>query len=238
MNTGVQDVHNVAWKIAAVLQDWAGPGLLDSYDVERRPVARINADRSLENSRMVGRINRSAMEGGAQSAQAVAASRRYGNFTGMDLGFHYDRGALIDDGTPPPAPDDPVIDYLPTARPGHRAPHARLEREGREISTLDLFDGLFTLLAGSGGSDWRDTASRVAQSHGVPLHAFTVGSGAGATSSDLHELDRVWPELYGIGTRGAVLVRPDGHVAWRTTTGHADPRAEIDSVLRRILSRM
>ena len=236
MNTGVQDVHNLAWKIAALLQGWAGPGLLDSYDVERRPVARTNADRSLENSRMVGRINRSAMEGGAQAAQAVAASRRYGNFTGMDLGFHYEHGALIDDGTAPPVVDDPVIDYVPIARPGHRAPHARLERDGREISTLDLFDGSFTLLAGSGAADWRGAAGDVARSLGVPLHAFTIGSD-GEASADLRDLDHEWPELYGVGTRGAVLVRPDGHVAWRSAAGHADPRAEIDSVLRRILAR-
>ena len=237
MNTGVQDVHNLSWKIAGVLEGWAGPGLLDSYDAERRPIARTNADRSLENSRMVGRINRAAMAGGDgdDSRQAVAASRRYGNFTGMDLGFHYDRGALIGDGTEPPAVDDPVIDYLPTARPGHRAPHARLERGGREISTLDLFDGAFPLLAGSVGAQWRDAASEVARPLGVPLGAFTVGSAD--ADADLIDVDRVWQQLYGVGAHGAVLVRPDGHVAWRSAAGHADPRAEIDSALRQILAR-
>jgi hypothetical protein len=234
MNTGVQDVHNLAWKIAAVLDGWAGPGLLDSYDIERRPVARTNADRSLENSRMVGRINRTAMAGG-DSEQAVAASRRYGNFTGMDLGFHYERGALVPDGAAPPVVDDPVIDYAPTARPGHRAPHVRLEREGKEISTLDLFDDSFTLLAGSGPSagDWCDAGRAVARTLGAPLHAFTVGPDGG----DLRDAEGRWRDLYGVGPTGAVLVRPDGHVGWRSGAGVNDRAAEVESALRRILAR-
>src|SRR6185503_14350027 len=118
--------------------------------------ARTNADRSLENSRMVGRINRTAVGGGGDAGQAVAASRRYGNFTGMDLGFRYEHGALVPDGTAAPEVEDPVIDYAPTARPGHRAPHLALQYQGREISTLDLFDGSFTLLAGDSGRDWCD----------------------------------------------------------------------------------
>ena len=126
---------------------WAGPAILDSYDAERRPVARTNADRSLENSRMVGRINRTAVEGGGDSRQAVAASRRYGNFTGMDLGFRYEHGALVPDGTRRPRP--PTRDRLCAARRGRGTARrtCALQHQGREISTLDLFDGSFTLLA-------------------------------------------------------------------------------------------
>jgi putative polyketide hydroxylase len=250
MNTGVQDVHNLAWKLAGVLAGWAGPGLLDSYQIERRPVARTNADRSLENSRMVGRINRAAERmvstirsaadigaedgaSGAEAQKAVAASRRYGNFTGMDLGFHYERGALVPDGTAPPEVGDPVIDYEPTARPGHRAPHLRLERDGREISTLDLFDGSFTLLAGAAGATgpvWREAGLAIASRLGVPLQAFTVGPGG-----DLDDPERRWAELYGVGPRGAVLVRPDGHVGWRAGGHASDCEEELDGALRRIL---
>jgi 2-polyprenyl-6-methoxyphenol hydroxylase-like FAD-dependent oxidoreductase len=232
MNTGVQDVHNLAWKMAGVLAGWAGPGLLDSYETERRPVARTNADRSLDNSRMVGRINR-ARE--ADARQAVAASRRYGNFTGMDLGFHYEEGALVPDGTAPTTVADPVVDYEPTARPGHRAPHLRLELHGREISTLDLFDGSFTLLAPETGAPWRDAARAAARRLGVPLQAFTVGPGG-----DLEDRERRWPDLYGVGAHGAVLVRPDGHVAWRAggeAGANHDHAAAIDRVLTQILGR-
>jgi hypothetical protein len=266
MNTGVQDVHNLAWKLAGVLGGWAGPAILDSYQVERRPIARSNADRSLENSRMVGRINRAAermantmrstahdfgaedgaapgvmnitpsarMFSGAEdgAARAVAASKRYGNVTGMDLGFRYEEGALVPDGTAPPEVADPVIDYAPTARPGHRAPHLRLERSGRELSTLDLFDGSFTLLAGAAGPAWRNAARTAARKLGVPLQAFTVGAGG-----DLEDPERQWADLYGVGPSGAVLVRPDGHVGWRASGENADCDAVLDHALRRIVDR-
>jgi len=232
MNTGVQDVHNLAWKLAGVLAGWAGPGILDSYDVERRPVARTNADRSLDNSRMVGRINRAAVAGEADSRQAVAASRRYGNFTGMDLGFHYERGAVVPDGTAPPEGADPVMDYVPTARPGHRAPHLRVEHAGREISTLDLLDGSFTVLAGPQGHRWCDAGRAAASRLGAPLRAFTVGP-----QGDLLDPDSRWLELYGVGPAGAVLVRPDGHVGWRSAGGNAAGDAELDRALARILCR-
>ena len=164
--------------------------------------------------------------------QAVAASRRYGNFTGMDLGFRYEHGALVPDGTAAPEAADPVIDYAPTARPGHRAPHLALQYQGREISTLDLFDGSFTLLAGASGRDWCDASRAAARSLRVPLHAYVVGP-----SGDLRDRDDRWPELYGVGRAGAVLVRPDGHVGWRCAGGAPSGEAELEAVLRRILAR-
>jgi 2-polyprenyl-6-methoxyphenol hydroxylase-like FAD-dependent oxidoreductase len=232
MNTGVQDVHNLGWKLAAVLAGWAGAGLLASYEVERRPVARANADRSLDNSRMVGRINRAALAGESDSREAVSASRRYGNFLGMDLGFCYERGALVPDGTSPATVNDPVIEYVPAARPGHRAPHVWLARAGREISALDLFDGGFTLLAGSAGDGWRDAGAAAALRLGVPLQAFTVGP-----RGDLEDPQGRWPDLYEVGPAGAVLVRPDGHVGWRSPGGAPDPTGALGRALERILAR-
>ena len=138
----------------------------------------------------------------------------------MDLGFHYEDGALVPDGTAPPEVADPVIDYVPTARPGHRAPHLRLEHNRREISTLDLFDGSFTLLAGAAGLPWREPSRAAARRLGVPLQAFTVGPGG-----DLEDPERRWPALYGVGGEGAVLVRPDGHVGWRTGGQTSDREA-------------
>ena len=250
MNTGAQDVHNLAWKLAAVLEGWAGPRLLDSYDVERRPVARTNADRSLDNSRMVARINRAALSGDAASREAVAASRRYGNFTGMDLGFHYEHGALVADGTAPPAVTDPVVDYSPTARPGHRAPHVRLRHGAKEISTLDLFDDRLTLLAGVRGRQWVQSVRRVAAVLGVPLHAFAVGSRgelereqAEREDRDLEDVEDRWRAAYGVTSTGAAVVRPDGHVAWRSpeglpVSGPSSDRApeEYEATLKQVLA--
>ena len=238
MNTGVQDVHNLAWKLQGVLAGWAGDELLDSYETERRPVARTNADRSLDNSRMVARINRAALAGGAGSEAggagseaggadaegAVAASRRYGNFMGMDLGFHYGAGALVADGSDAPEVEDVVVDYVPTARPGHRAPHFALQCDGVEISSLDLFDRSFTLLTGREGAPWAAAATAVSDESGLPLRAWEVE-------------EEGWEELYGVGPSGAVLVRPDGHVAWRTTSRAATPESELREVVRRVSGR-
>jgi hypothetical protein len=172
MNTGIQDAHNLAWKLAGVLRGWAGPALLDTYETERAPVARVNIARSLENFLMVAQIGAAARaqanarqerasDPGASTpgrlpdadtatdpAAAVRGSRRYGNFLGLDLGFAYENGAVIPDGSAAPEVDDSVADYVPTARPGHRAPHIVLERVTTEVSTLDLFGTAFPLLAG------------------------------------------------------------------------------------------
>ena len=285
MNTGVQDVHNLAWKLALVMNGVAGAALLDSYEAERRPVARFNADRSLENSRMVGRINRAARSGGTDGAQAVAESRRYGNFTGMDIGFHYRQGALdqrfqssrthlgpfcplaalrlldilpnmpasarlaseqndlelcntnfgnaglVPDGTLAPEVRDPVVDYTPTARPGHRAPHLVLEHDGAEISSLDLFDRSFTLLATNKGQPWLEAARGLSAGRKLPIDAWSVGEADQLTSRKGD-----WCELYGVQADGAVLVRPDGHVAWRSRGSVPDPPAELRQSLERILA--
>lgn len=227
MNSGLQDAHNLAWKLAGAVHGWAGERLLDSYDAERRPVCVYNVRRSLENAGMVGRVNRAVLEGG-DAAEAVAASRRYGNFIGMDIGFAYAKGALVPDGTPPPEVGDVVIDYVPTARPGHRAPHLPLERDGATLSTLDLFDMRFTLLAAADGAAWRDAARACAGD--VPLDAWLIGQGG-----DLADPSGEWADVYGIGPDGAVLVRPDGHVAWRSASSVENPRATLSSVLARLL---
>ena len=221
MNTGVQDVHNLAWKLGGVLDGWAGEGLLDSYETERRPVARTNADRSLDNSRMVARINRAALAGSNDSEEALAASRRYGNFMGMDLGFHYEAGALVADGSEPPDVEDVVIDYAPTERPGHRAPHFSLQRNGEEISSLDLFDGIFSLLTGCDGAPWVAAAAAISAETGLPLQVPEVDEDG-------------WEALYGVGPSGAVLVRPDGHVAWRAASRTTTPEADLRAVVQRV----
>ena len=136
------------------------------------------------------------------------------------------------DGTRPPAVSDPVIDYVPTGRPGHRAPHLILQRDGAELSTLDLFDGGFTLLAGARGRAWVTSAQAACERWTLPLQTMTVGPDA-----DLADPADRWGELYGVGPEGAVLVRPDGHVAWRSAAASSDPGAEIGRALARACGR-
>ena len=232
VNTGIQDIHNLAWKLALVRAGLAAPALLNSYDTERRAVARYNCDRSLENSLMVARINAAASgEGEALSPKdAVAASRRYGNFLGMELGFRYVSAAVVSDGSEPEQVADDVIDYMPSARPGSRAPHVWLERRDERCSTLDLFRAGFTLLAGPAGQEWIQAAAGARARFGITLTAYAIGAaGDWAAASD-------FAIRYGIGEDGAALVRPDGHVAFRAADGRAAGE-RLDTVLGRVLAR-
>jgi putative polyketide hydroxylase len=223
LNTGVQDVHNLAWKIAAVLRGKADEKLLDSYHAERQPFTGIITQNSLANALSMGRTQRQSN---------VLPRREFLNEQGLIFGASYESTAILPDGTPPVAVDDPVTDYAPSARPGSRAPHVWLSRGSEQISTLDLFGPHFVLLAGSDGDAWK----RAAQGLGLswpPLQTYTIGK-----DGDLLDRDGNWHEVYGIDSGGAVLVRPDGHVAWRSRSGASNPqgvlRAAIDSMLGRV----
>src|ERR1700730_10358232 len=148
MNTGIQDVHNLCWKLAAVLQGWAGPDLLDTYEIERRPVAESNVDRS------VGLVT-----------GAPNVNQRTG--LDVDLGFTYASTAVVPDGSEIPSRLDG--DYVPVARPGSRAPHLWLDRPNGEVSMLDMFGPQFTLLVGDLESAWWSAAAAAAAELDVPL---------------------------------------------------------------------
>ena len=227
LNTGVQDAHNLAWKLAAVLNGWAAPGLLDTYEAERRPYGQLVTEQCLETALSMGRGPQSAS---ASNAPAKLARPEFHNELGMIFGTSYASTAVVPDGTPLPVVANPVADYVPCARPGGRAPHVWLERDGRRISTHDLVDMRFTLFAGERGEPWRDAARAVAGSLGIPLSALTVGSGA-----DIGDPETQWMSAYGVEADGAVLVRPDGHVAWRRRSGANDTERELESALRAML---
>ena len=235
VNTGIQGVHNLAWKLALVRKGVARRSLLDTYDVERRAVGRYNADRSLENSRMVQQITAAAMAGGngkSSPEEAVAASRRYGNFLGMELGFYYESQAVVPDGTEPPEVEDAIIDYVACGRPGHRAPHVWIERDGKRISTLDLFGPGFTLLTGPDGRAWAEGAAEAGGRFGIGIETHAIGDGG-----DYADVDGIWQKQYGVNEGGAVLVRPDGHIAWRTRHGCEAAAKTVASVLGQMLAQ-
>ncbi len=244
MNTGIGDAHNLAWKLHAVLRGLAGPDLLDTYQVERLPVGQRNTENSLSNAKTMAEtglagILTSDPEGFATIEQpegeeirrrlgeAAAGQLDHFSFDGLSFGYTYDSAAVLSDGTP----DEPsgVGEYRPSARPGARAPHVWLERGGTEVSTIDLSDGRFVVLTPR--RDWAAAAQEASDALGVGLDAFVVGT----NDADLIDATGGWAELYGVGDDGAVLVRPDGHVAWRTT---AAPEAkEIKDALTAVLQR-
>ena len=219
MNTGIGDAVDLAWKLAAVSEGWGGEALLDSFDAERRPVAVRNVKEASGNLRRM--LSPGRNEGLLDDTEAGAALRRRVGAAmteamrqewytlGMHLGYRYEGSPVcIPDGTPP-TPDD-TRNYSATTRPGSRAPHVWLA-DGR--STLDLFGRSLVLLRL--GARAPDVASLVwaAQHSQVPLEVVSLDEPAVASAYE----------------RRLVLVRPDGHVAWRGDD-LADPRTIIGTV--------
>jgi hypothetical protein len=229
LNTGVQDAHNLAWKLAAVLEGWACPDLLDTYEVERRPYGQFVTRQCLETAWSMGRGPQTSS---ASSTAPKLARPEFHNELGMIFGACYGSCVVIPDGSELPEVANPVTDYVPCARPGSRAPHIWLERDGRRVSTHDLIGMCFTLFAGARGEPWRDAARAAASALSIPIGAFTIGPGA-----DIADPQDAWMSAYGVGRDGAVLVRPDGHVAWRSRSGVARPRHELESAFRAMLGR-
>jgi putative polyketide hydroxylase len=114
--------------------------------------------------------------------------------------------------------------------PGTRLPHVWLERGSQRLSTLDLIDGWFVLLTGADGGRWRESAARTAASEGIELAAYSVGP-----DGDLHDPPNAWTRSIGVSSDGAILVRPDGFVAWRST--HLTPSDRLAQVLSHVLCR-
>jgi putative polyketide hydroxylase len=225
MNTGVQDAHNLAWKLAAVIDGWGDDRILDSYDVERREVAARVCRYAALNMRYVAEIRAQPF------ADRVAASRGYGNWGGLDVGVHYEQGALVDDGTPRVEVANPITDYVPDTRPGERAPHRWLrDRDGRRVSTIDLFERELVLLVGDEGAAWPRAAREMATRRAVPVKVVRVGA-----SGDFVDETGDFAGAYGIHDGGAVLVRPDGHVAFRVGHLPQDPLGMLQDACDQVL---
>jgi hypothetical protein len=210
LNTGVQDVHNLAWKLALVLKGLAGDRLLDSYHDERQPLGRAITEQSLTNAISMGRL--------ATDNKAAGARPEYLNEQGMIFGANYSSAAIVPDGTPPTPVANPVTDYVPSARPGGRAPHVWLQKNGGEkVSTIDLVGNGFVLLAGGKGQAWSANGKLAIKTHVIA--------------------DADFASAYGIEDSGAVLVRPDGQVAWRSAAMRPDPQAALGEATRAILGQ-
>lgn len=205
-NTGVQDVHNLAWKLAVVLNGKASPSLLATYHDERQPVAHAITEQSLINATSMGRLE--------QSKKTASARPEYLNEQGMIFGTTYASRAIVPDGTDAPSVANPITDYAPSARPGGRAPHVFFGHDGSRTSTIDIVGNGFALLTAAGGQVWLDAAGELADKYAVPLRTQSIGEAEFMQAYDLDET-------------GAVLVRPDGYVGWRSRAKTGDPRATL-----------
>jgi 2-polyprenyl-6-methoxyphenol hydroxylase-like FAD-dependent oxidoreductase len=232
VNTAIQSAQNLAWKLAAVLKGQASQGLLSTYEAERRPVGRLAAVQSL-----VGPAASLLTKG--SDDKLLPVEKRVPVFS-LIAGYRYRSRAVVSEDNPPPptrkgAEEEADIELLEnpealTGQPGTRVPHVWLERGGRRISTLDLIDGRFVLLVGSAGAFWQKAAPAAAASLGIALSVYRVGA-------DLIDVENAWQAKMGVPAEGAVLVRPDGFVAWRTSAQPANPEPRLVQVLATILCR-
>jgi len=227
MNTGLQSAWNLSWKLAAVVKGDAAEALLDTYHDERHGAALERMRGGNQNANEVYEITALAVQGKFdEAADRVARSRRGGSHLGQDLGVTYKAGAFVSDGTPVVPIPDPVNDYVPTAQPGRRAPHVRLDHEGEHRSSLDLFGKNFVLMTSEEKSAWQ-TGDSVA----APLTYVEIGVG-----QEWMDPDGDFESAYGIRSNGAVLVRPDGIVAARWFEQPENPAGELESALAQILA--
>jgi 2-polyprenyl-6-methoxyphenol hydroxylase-like FAD-dependent oxidoreductase len=208
-NTGMQDAHNLAWKLAMAVRGVAGDELLATYDAERRPIGQSMIEQAY--TRYARRVTPEVA--GDDLPDLI-------DDLWIEIGYRYSSAAVISEGD-----DDGALIQDPRAlagRPGSRAPHVELRCAGRTSSTIDLFGRHFAVLAGADGAPWAAAAADAAPRVGVPI--------------DAHVLGGEFESAYGVSAAGAALVRPDGFVAFRSRDAVDDPTATLERALRSVLA--
>ena len=259
-NTSVQDSFNLAWKLAMVLRGQAGDGLLDSYSAERAPVARqivtranksigdfgpifgaLGMDGGVDTDKIRANMDRLGDAGPEAEAQrralrdAIAFKKYEFDAHGVEMNQRYRSSAIQPDGQAEPAfALDPELHAQLTTWPGSRLPHVWVfDAAGKKHSTLDLCGhGKFTLLTGIGGEAWAKAAADAGKALGIEIAVRVIGP-----KRDFEDLGGDWARTSEISDSGAILVRPDHHVAWRRDSVTASPSADLTRALTAILSR-
>ena len=257
LNMSIADAYNLGWKLALVLAGRAGAALLDSYSAERQPVGAQGVQRAITSLQEGAAVEAALGYEPGQPAdagwealgtlyepgsagddrrealrKAIELSNYQFNAHGIELGYRYRSDVIVDDGSPDPTPvRDPQLYYQPTTRPGARVPHARLERDGVPLSSLDLVDDLsFALLTGVGGQTWSDAAAQATARAGVSVQVHVIGGQDGVTDPYGE-----WASRREVETTGCVLVRPDRHVAWRAARYTPESARQLPAVLEQAL---
>jgi 2-polyprenyl-6-methoxyphenol hydroxylase-like FAD-dependent oxidoreductase len=215
-NTGIHDAHNLAWKLACVLDGTAAPGLLASYEGERRPVAKLTVEQAYARY-----VTRTATYLNTTAFQPIVPD------LDIELGYLYGSDAVRSENCDAILHDDPA---RTCGRPGSRAPHIWLQCDGQRLSSLDLFGTSFVLLAGPHAQAWCSAAHSAATTFGLDLGCYRIGT-------DFGDPEGHFEAAYGVSATGAVLIRPDGFVAWRAKAMVDDPLDAVTQALEAILMR-
>ncbi|QJF50336.1 FAD-dependent oxidoreductase [Roseobacter ponti] len=259
-NTSIQDAFNLAWKLAAVLKGQAGEALLDTYSVERAPIAKQIVTRANQSIGEFGPIFEALgltesndpetmqknLEGRCDSTpaaerqreairEAIAFKKYEFDAHGVEMNQRYKSTAAVTDGqVEPDFALDADLHYQPTTWPGARIPHVWLfDHSGKKHSTLDLAGGgVFTLFTGLGGRSWADAAAKVSEKLGVTIEAHVIGP-----RQEYVDHTGDWARAREVGDAGCVLTRPDQHVCWRHDAPAGDPEAELTRVLSAVLAK-
>jgi 2,4-dichlorophenol 6-monooxygenase len=258
-NTSVQDSYNLAWKLAAVLRGQAGPRLLETYSTERAPVAKQIVLRANQSSREFGQFfevlglteaaneaemlaqieeRKAATARGAAKRAALVEAMELKNYEfnahGVEMGQFYESTAVVSDGSSRPAPArDPELYYQPSTVTGSHLPHVWVGDAARKLSTLDLAPyTTFTLITGIAGEAWADAAAAVADELGIPLRTVVIGPGREVT-----DLYYDWARVREVEEDGALLIRPDTYIGWRSMTLPDDPERALRTALTSLLGK-
>jgi 2-polyprenyl-6-methoxyphenol hydroxylase-like FAD-dependent oxidoreductase len=212
-NTGIHDAHNLAWKLAYVLNGMASPDLLATYEAERRPVGKFTVEQAYSRY-----VTRSATYLGAKDYEPVVHD------FDIEVGYLYHSRAILSE------PGENKLHELPSesfGRPGSRAAHLWIERDGRRVSTLDLFGTNFTLLAAAEGEAWTEVAPTMRT---PTIDSYLFGR-------DVQDPEHRFAEIYGITLSGAAWVRPDGFVARRAKTRSDGTNKTLSEAFNKLLFR-
>lgn len=258
-NTSIQDAYNLAWKLAAVIKGEAGEELLETYSVERAPVAKQIVTRANNSGREYKPIfdalgvtdaatdeefveklklrKENSPEGAARrkALREALDNKDYEfNAQGTEIGQFYTSSAVVSDGGTRPEPtEDPMLHHQKSTYPGLRLPHAWLGDRDRKFSTHDIAKGTqFTLFTGITGQGWADAAVAVGAKLGIKLQAVVIGEGL-----DVQDLYGDWLHQREVEEDGVILVRPDKHIGWRSDRMVEDPGTALAAVLSSILGR-
>ena len=215
-NVGFAGVRNLAWKLAYVLQGHSPASILDSYEVEHRPLALDRIALGIDITEGVGKLFM-AYYGGGDVAEGVAATRHYADYDGTILGFELASELIAENDAPAPAVEHPVMDFVPAVRAGRRAPHVWLN-EAKGASVLDWFGRRYVLVAGPAvtAQRWERAVSELRAAHNFPIDVRVLPAGVAQPWS----------------ATGLALVRPDGIIANVWDDAACAPGEESDRISR------